>query len=128
MSLWSKSGHVGDLSRYLLMKWHQPGLQDHRRRLGRCEEADQRTSRLGLPDRAGERTREKNHRLDLGRNRADEGNSRDMYQLADLLEADLHLATRDDRGHRLAGRRPSHLSTLARDLVCNAELGEQRGR
>ena len=50
------------------------------------------------------------------------------YQLADLLEADLRLATRDDRGHRLAGRRPSHLPALARDLVGDAELGEQRGR
>ena len=74
-------------------EWHQPGFQDHRRCLGRREEADQRTSRLGLPDRSGERTRVKNHRLELGRNRADEGNSRDIYQLADLLEADLRLAT-----------------------------------
>ena len=76
----------------------------------------------------GERTREESHWLDLGRNCADEGNSRDVYQFADLLEADLRLATRDDRGHRLAGRRPSHFSALARDLVCDAELGEQRGR
>src|SRR5437660_617044 len=35
---------------------------------------------------------------------------------------------RDDRGHRLAGRRPTHLSTLARNLVCDAELRKQRGR
>src|SRR6266404_6465102 len=109
-------------------EWHQSGFQDHRRCLGRREEADQRTSRLGLPDRTGERTRVKNHRLELGRNRADEGNTRDIYQLADLLEADLRLATRDNPGHRLAGWRSSHLSALAHDLVCDAELGEQRRR
>jgi hypothetical protein len=66
--------------------------------------------------------------LDIGRKRADEGNARDVYQLGDLLEADLSLATRDDRGHWLAGRRSSHLSALARDLVCDAELRKQCGR
>ena len=37
------------------------------------------------------------------------------HQLAHLLKADLRLATRDDGGHRLTGRRPSHLSCPAGD-------------
>jgi hypothetical protein len=66
--------------------------------------------------------------LQLRRDRADEGHAGDVDQLADLLEADLRLAPRDDRGHRLAGGRPAHLPTLARNLACDAELREQRGR
>ena len=74
---------------------------------------------------AGERTGEGKNRLDLGRKRADKADSGDMDQLADLLEADLRLATRDDGGHRLAGRRSAHPSALARDRFGDAELGEQ---
>src|SRR5262245_15947934 len=110
----------------MLWEWRQPGLQNHRRRLRRCEEADQRTGSLGLPDSAGEHPHEKGRWLNLGRNRADKGNSRNMYQLANLLEADLRLATRDDCRYWLAGRRPSYLSAFARDLVCDAELLKHR--
>src|ERR1700682_2166743 len=116
------------LGKLLWREWQQPGLRDHRRCLGRGEEADQRISRLGLSYRTGERSREGNRRLEFGRNRSDEADAGDMYQLADLLEADRHLATRDNLGYRLAGRRSSHLSTLACDLVRDTEFGEQRGR
>ena len=51
-----------------------------------------------------------------------------MDQLRDLLEADLGLAARDDRCHRLAGRRTAHLACLAGDLVRNAEFLEPYGR
>jgi hypothetical protein len=87
-----------------------------------------RVAYLAVDAGTGEHAREGSRWLDLGRNRAYEGNSRDVYQLADLLESDLGLATRDDHGHWLAGRRSSHLSTLARDLISDAELREQRGR
>jgi hypothetical protein len=49
-------------------------------------------------------------------------------QLAALLEADLRLAASDNPGHRFAGRWTSHLPALARDLICHAEPGKQRGR
>ena len=68
--------------------------------------------------------------MDLGGDRADETNSGHAYQLADQLEADLSLAARHHRRHRLAGRRPSNLSALARELICNAEVEriQVRGR
>src|SRR5207244_10243901 len=98
--------------------WREPGLQDRRRRLRRCEEADQRFGGLQLPGHAGERPREGNVRLKLGRNRAHESNTRDVEQLADLLKTNLRLAARDDRSYRFAGRRPAHLLSLARQLAC----------
>ena len=70
---------------------------DARKRISALAASGCRTVLVSAP---GEETR----RLDLGRNRADEGNPRHVYQLADLLEADLRLAARDDCGHRLAGR------------------------
>ena len=48
-----------------------------------------------MPDRRGERARERESRLQLGRKRTDKGDSRNVYQFADLLEADLRLSTRD---------------------------------
>jgi len=47
-----------------------------------------------------------------------------MYQLTDLLESDLRLATRDDRGYGLARRWSTYLSTLAGNLLSDAELRE----
>src|SRR5437879_4499862 len=85
-------------------------------------------ARIRLPGVAGESAREGKPGLQLCRDRADEAHPGDVDQLAHLLEADLRLAARDDRGHRLPGGRPTHLSTLARNLVCDAELRKQRGR
>src|SRR5262249_2425489 len=102
-----------------LLTWdrRQAGLQDRCRRFGRCEKADQSSGGLGLSGRRGERPREGNVGLKLRRNRADESNTRDVYQFADLLKANLRLAARDDCGYRLAGWRPAHLSTLSSHLV-----------
>ncbi len=94
----------------------EAGLRDRRRRLRRREEADQRFGGLLLPDGARERRREKRHRLQLGGNRADEGDPGLVDELAHLLKADLRLAARNDRGNRLARGRPPHFAALARDL------------
>src|SRR5262249_25945782 len=103
-------------------------LQDDRSRVARCEKTDQRNGSIGLADRAGECAGKESLRLDLSRNRGHEANSRDMDQLADLLEADLSLAASNDCGDRLAGWRSSHFSALARDLLRDAELGKERRR
>jgi hypothetical protein len=71
-----------------------------------------------------QRADEKGRRLNLGWDRADEIGARDMDQLGNLLEADLRLAARDHRGHRLARGRPAHLARLAGDLLGDAELLE----
>src|SRR5207247_3613739 len=92
------------------------------------EEADQSSGSLRLPGRAGERSREGNVRLKLGRNRADESNTGHVDQLAHLLKANLGLTARDDCGDRLAGRRPAHFLSLARQLVRDPELRKQSRR
>ena len=58
--------------------WGQPGLQDDRRRLGRCEKTEQRAGGVRVLDGTGERAREGKPGLELGRNRADEGNAGDV--------------------------------------------------
>ena len=68
------------------------------------------------------------NRLKLGGQGPDERDSRHVDELAHLLKADLHLAARHDRSDRFAGRRTANLPTLARDLVRDTELGEQRGQ
>ena len=88
-------------------------FQDRRGRLWRCEEAEQRERGVRLTGRTGDGSGERKSGLEFGRNRPDKGHTRDVYELADLLKADLHLAARDDRGHRFAGRRSAYLSTLA---------------
>ena len=96
------------------------GLQYGRRRFGRCEEADQSSRGVRLSGLGRECPCEGNIRLELGRNRADESNTRDVYQLTDLLKANLRLAACDYSGYRLAGWRPAYLSTLAGHLVGHA--------
>src|ERR1700682_5183663 len=51
-----------------------------------------------------------------------------LTRFPELLKADLGLAARDDRGHRLAGRRSPDLAALARHLVRHTELGKKRRR
>ena len=76
----------------------QPGRHDGRVRLRRSKEAKQRASGVRLPGCVGDRAGERKSRLKFRWNRPDVGYARNVYQLANLLEANFHLATRNDRG------------------------------
>jgi len=106
-----------------------PGLQDRRRRPRALRESGAARCRLRLPGIAGEcAIAKENPGCSSAGIRADEGHPGNMDQLADLLKPISDSPRAKDRGHRLADGRPRAPSALARKLVCDAELREQRGR
>ena len=96
--------------RELPSRWRQPGLQDRRGGLGRCEEAEQRESRVGLTGRTGERARERNSgwiSAGIVPTKVTPGTDR----LPDLLKADL-ASPRATTLATAAGRRSAYLPVL----------------
>ena len=74
--------------------------------------------------RSGDAGREDGRSLYFGRQRSNEVNPRFRQQFADLLEADLRFASRDDCGNPLTFDSPA----LGQHLLRNPELLKEFGR
>src|SRR5712691_2638435 len=99
----------------------QAVLPDDRCGGRRGDEFDQRPGRVRLFRAGVDAGGEHGHPLELARQRADVIDAGEMHQLADLLEADLGLAARDEGADEHAGR---GLLELALDLARDAQFLE----
>src|SRR5213076_471585 len=99
----------------------QAVLPDDRRGGRSGDESEERPGRVRLLRAGVDAGREHGHALELARKRADVIDAGEMHQLADLLEADLGLAARNQVADEHARR---GLLELALDLARDAELLE----
>src|SRR5213076_1353870 len=99
----------------------QAVLPDDRRGGRSGDESEERPGRVRLLRAGVDSGREHGHALELTRQRPDVVDSGEMHQLADLLEADLGLAARDQGADEYAGR---GLLELAPDLAGDAQFLE----
>src|SRR4029078_10855010 len=92
------------------------------------EKVNERLRGIGLLGVFRESGRKESLRLQFPGDDTNEVDARVVYQLGDLLKADLGVAPGNDSSHGLTRGWSAHLAAFAGDLIGNAELREQRGR